>query len=92
MKLSTRIKPISYLKAHAAEIVRNMGKEREPMIITQNGEANLLAPELSLLSTLHQLAWGDDLHRRPLAARPESDADAATAPGQTRLASPVNPS
>jgi ATP-dependent helicase/nuclease subunit B len=34
---------------------------------TQNGEANLLAPELSLLSTLHQLAWGDDLHR-PAAA------------------------
>ena len=58
---------------------------------TQNGEANLLAPELSLLSTLHQLAWGDDLHRRPLAARPESDADAATAPTPTKMASPVAP-
>ncbi|MBP7202583.1 MAG: PD-(D/E)XK nuclease family protein [Propionivibrio sp.] len=58
---------------------------------TQNGEANLLAPELSLLSTLHQLAWGDDLHRRPLAARPEADADAVTAPQPTTLASPVAP-
>ena len=39
MKLSGQIKPISYLKAHAAEIVRNMGEHREPLIITQNGEA-----------------------------------------------------
>ena len=39
MKLSSQIKPISYLKAHAAEIVRNMGERREPLIITQNGEA-----------------------------------------------------
>ncbi len=27
MKLSSQIKPISYLKAHAAEIVRNMGEQ-----------------------------------------------------------------
>ena len=39
MKLSSRIKPISYLKAHAAEIVRTLGNRREPLIITQNGEA-----------------------------------------------------
>ena len=37
--LSNRIKPISYLKAHAAEIVRSLGDRREPLIITQNGEA-----------------------------------------------------
>jgi len=39
MKLSSQIKPISYLKAHAAEIVRNMGEQGEPLVITQNGEA-----------------------------------------------------
>ena len=39
MKLSNRIKPISYLKAHAAEIVRSLGDRGEPLIITQNGEA-----------------------------------------------------
>ncbi|MCY3954859.1 MAG: type II toxin-antitoxin system Phd/YefM family antitoxin [Nitrospira sp.] len=39
MKLSGRIKPISYLKAHAAEIVRTLGNRQEPLIITQNGEA-----------------------------------------------------
>ena len=39
MKLSSQIKPISYLKAHAAEIVRTLGDQPEPLIITQNGEA-----------------------------------------------------
>ena len=39
MKLSSRIKPISYLKTHAAEILRTLGNRREPLIITQNGEA-----------------------------------------------------
>jgi len=39
VSLSSQIKPISYLKAHAAEILRNLGEQQEPMIITQNGEA-----------------------------------------------------
>lgn len=39
MKLSSQIKPISYLKAHAAEIVRNLPEQTEPLVITQNGEA-----------------------------------------------------
>ena len=39
MKLSSQIKPISYLKSHAAEIVRTLGDQEEPLIITQNGEA-----------------------------------------------------
>ena len=39
MKPSRQIKPISFLKAHAAEIVRNLGEQGEPLIITQNGEA-----------------------------------------------------
>ena len=30
MKLSDQIKPISYLKAHAAEIVRNLSTQIEP--------------------------------------------------------------
>ena len=42
MKLSSQIKPISYLKAHAAEIVRNMGAQREPLVITRNGKAKVV--------------------------------------------------
>ena len=42
MKLSSHVKPISYLKSHAAEIVRDLSECREPMLITQNGEAKLV--------------------------------------------------
>jgi len=30
MKLTSQIKPISYLKAHAAEIVRSLGDSESP--------------------------------------------------------------
>ena len=46
MKLSSQIKPISYLKAHAAEIVRTLGERREPLIITQNGEAKVVLQDI----------------------------------------------
>jgi len=46
MKLSAQIKPISYLKAHAAEIVRNMSKQGEPLVITQNGEAKVVIQDI----------------------------------------------
>jgi prevent-host-death family protein len=42
MKLSDQIKPISYLKAHAAEVVRNLSAQEEPLVITQNGEAKVV--------------------------------------------------
>ena len=34
-----KIKPISYFKANAAEIIRTIAEEPEPYVITQNGEA-----------------------------------------------------
>jgi len=42
MKLSRQIKPISYLKAHTAEIVRKLGEQGEALVITQNGEAKVV--------------------------------------------------
>jgi prevent-host-death family protein len=47
MKLSTQIKPISYLKAHAAEIVRTLSAQGGPLIITQNGEAKAVIQDLA---------------------------------------------
>jgi prevent-host-death family protein len=47
MKLSTRIKPISYLKAHAADVVRDLAERREPLIITQNGEAKMVVQDVA---------------------------------------------
>jgi prevent-host-death family protein len=46
MKLSSQIKSISYLKAHAAEIVRNMGDQGGPLVITQNGEAKVVLQDI----------------------------------------------
>lgn len=39
MKYSTRIKPISYLKANAAKVIRELSERRVPLVITQSGEA-----------------------------------------------------
>ncbi len=46
MRLSCQIKPISYLKSHAAQIIRNLGDEGEPLIITQNGEAKAIIQDI----------------------------------------------
>ena len=46
MKLSSQIKPISYLKAHAAEIVRKLNEHQEPLVITQNGEAKAVIQDI----------------------------------------------
>jgi prevent-host-death family protein len=46
MKFSTQVKPISYLKSHAAEIVKTISESREPMLITQNGEAKLVVMDV----------------------------------------------
>lgn len=47
MKLATQIKPISYLKSHAAEVIRNIAQQREPLIITQNGEAKVVLQDIA---------------------------------------------
>ena len=46
MKLSDQIKPISYLKAHAAEVVRNLSTQMEPLVITQNGEVKAVLQDI----------------------------------------------
>ena len=46
MKFSTQVKPISYLKSHAAQIIKDISDSREPMLITQNGEAKLVVMDV----------------------------------------------
>jgi prevent-host-death family protein len=46
MKYSTQVKPVSYLKSHAAEIIRDISESRKPMLITQNGEARLVVMDV----------------------------------------------
>ncbi|MDP2810812.1 MAG: type II toxin-antitoxin system Phd/YefM family antitoxin [Rhodocyclaceae bacterium] len=47
MKLSSQIKPISYFKANAAQIVRQLTAQREPMVITQNGKATAVIQDIA---------------------------------------------
>lgn len=46
MRFSRQIKPISYLKAHAAEIIRELHTQTGPLIITQNGEAKVVLQDI----------------------------------------------
>lgn len=41
-----RVKPISYLKANAAEVLKQLGEQREPLVITQNGEAKAVLQDV----------------------------------------------
>ena len=66
MTLSSQIKPISYLKAHAAEIVRTLADRPEPLIITQNGEAKAVMQDIDSYEQMQEtvallkiLALGD---------------------------------
>lgn len=47
MKYSTQIKPISYLKANAAEVIRELTETRAPLVITQNGEAKIVIQDVA---------------------------------------------
>lgn len=44
---SSNIKPISYLKANAAEVLKHLAEQREPMLITQNGEARAVMQDIA---------------------------------------------
>jgi prevent-host-death family protein len=46
MHYSTQIKPISHLKANAAEVLLHLAESREPMVITQNGEAKAVIQDI----------------------------------------------
>ena len=47
MRYSSQVKPISYLKANAAEVLAKLGQQREPLVITQNGEAKAVLQDLA---------------------------------------------
>lgn len=46
MKFSESVKPISYFKAHASEILREVTNNNKTMIITQNGEAKAILQDI----------------------------------------------
>jgi len=66
MRYSTQVRPISYLKANAAEVLTNLAESGEPMVITQNGEAKAVLQDVATyertqetLALLKLLALGE---------------------------------
>ncbi|MDR1708875.1 MAG: type II toxin-antitoxin system Phd/YefM family antitoxin [Candidatus Accumulibacter sp.] len=47
MRYSMQVKPISYLKANAAEVLARLGERRDPLVITQNGEAKAVLQDVA---------------------------------------------
>lgn len=47
MRYSSQVKPISFLKANAAEVLHQLAEQREPMVITQNGEAKAVIQDVA---------------------------------------------
>lgn len=47
MRYSSQVKPISYLKANATEVLAQLAEQREPLVITQNGEAKAVLQDVA---------------------------------------------
>ncbi len=47
MKLSEQVKPISYIKAHASEVISKLSGSRSPVVITLNGEARAVLQDIT---------------------------------------------
>jgi prevent-host-death family protein len=67
MKLTNRVKPISYLKANAPAVLHDIEQTRTPMVITVNGEAKAILQDIAsyeetqeTLALLKILAMGEE--------------------------------
>ena len=65
------VKPITYLKSHAAEVLRDVEAHRRPMTITQNGEAKAVVMDVktydqwrAAMALLRMVAEGETDARR----------------------------
>ena len=67
LNLVKDIRPISYIKAHTAEIIRQIGENNTPVVITQNGESKAVLMDvkqyqeiMDLISLLKILSIGEN--------------------------------
>ena len=54
MKLSESVKPLSFLKAHASEILRDIKTSRKTMVITQYGEATAVLQDIKSFEEMQE--------------------------------------
>lgn len=67
MQLVDDIKPVTYLKSRAADVLRHINETHRPMIITQNGEAKAVIQDpksyedmRNAISLLKLLSFAED--------------------------------
>lgn len=48
MRFSEVVKPISYLKTHASEVVRDVAENQKTLVITHNGEAKVILQDVKV--------------------------------------------
>ena len=46
MKMSEKVKPISYFKSHASEVIRDVAENHGSVVITLNGEAKAILQDI----------------------------------------------
>lgn len=54
MRLANRVRSVSYLKAHAAEVLRELVERQEPLIVTQNGEARAVLIDVATFDQMQE--------------------------------------
>jgi PHD/YefM family antitoxin component YafN of YafNO toxin-antitoxin module len=52
VNLAKDIKPISYIKAHTADVFKQIDEKRNPVVITQNGEARAVLMNVGYYQTI----------------------------------------
>jgi prevent-host-death family protein len=66
MRASQDIRPVTYLKTHPAELIRDISASRRPVVITQNGTASAVVVDIAswekeraLMAALKLIAQGE---------------------------------
>jgi len=52
LNLIKDIRPISYIKSHTAEMIRQVEEKKNPIVITQNGEAKAILMDVNSYQNL----------------------------------------
>ena len=52
LNLAEDIKPISYIKAHTADVLKQIDDKKNPLVITQNGEAKAVLLDINTYQSL----------------------------------------
>lgn len=56
MRISEDIKPVTYMKMKSADLLRELGENRRPVVITQNGEAKAVILDVESYQSLRDAA------------------------------------